>query len=89
MLLTAQNPAHRCYQVWHVPSAKRLERVLWVDTDTAEVGQFLYPYTIVGNVMQTTTTRFRKVQVVGKVVLVDPIEDGESLDVPAETEIAA
>lgn len=81
MRVDARSPGYRdCYWVYDVPAAKMRKDVVWIDTDTAQLG-FYVPevFLQLGEMVE----RRKKITLVGKTFLLDPIEDGE----PEEAEI--
>ena len=81
------------WDVWHVPTCKRLKHVLWVDDETHQYAVGLQPYRMEGDGVAHLVVQARRIVALWdvKVTLIDPIEDAEPdlHAVPAEVSDAA
>lgn len=88
MRLHARDPAARHIEmVWHVPTCKRLTCVAWVDDETAEYAVFATPLQVTRDSFVTQTHRARRILILPRMVLIDPLEGDEDKTIEALEEL--
>jgi hypothetical protein len=69
MRYTAYN-GYSTYEVWDCQACRALRRIQWVETDTARYGEYSD-----ADMRDVITVQRKRIELVGRVFMVDPIED--------------
>lgn len=81
MRLDARAPGfHDVWHVYDVPACRLVKNVVWIDTDTAQLGFHPEPHRVIGGYLEIKVEQRKKIELVGRTFLLDPLEDGEGLD---------
>lgn len=82
MRLDARSPNYPggSWFVYDVPACRMVKQVVWIDTDTAQFGFHPEPSRVIGGDWELKVEQRKKIELVGRTFLLDPLEDGDGLE---------
>lgn len=81
MRLDARDPGFSgIWWVYDVPACRVVKQVIWIDTDTAQLGLYPEPCWVIDDYREIKVEQRKKIELVGRTFLLDPLDDADGLE---------